>query len=1230
MQLKQKLTVCLFVITLASCVMAFIGISLLHKIDKYFYCYRNDTKVFVNELLTQTNSRNTNIKNINDKTYKEDLKLERHLLDVGKEYETIKKQGETVLLFSLLIALALSFTVVLYLINFISKNLSAFKNASLSIREGNLDIKLDEKTNDEFGALAVSFNSMVKDLKKSIENEKKIASLELQAAERAYFKNYVENLATPFYVIDIETYKIVMANKATHDFGDFNAGTTCHSLVFGKEEVCSNEDHTCLVKEIKRTGKPFSTTIVKDKSNEEKYYNACGYPVFNKKGKIIQIVVQLLDITEQVNKERKLDTIINTILTGLVVIDKETQKIVQVNSYAAKIFGKKEDEIVGNICHNFICPAQVNNCPIMDLGQEVDNSERVLLNSKGDKIPIIKSVSSCKISGKEYLIESFVDISEYKKAVTELKESESRLKTISDSAKDAILMMDSKGNISFWNPAATEILGYSYDEAIGKELHRLIAPERFYEKFKAAFPHFLKTGQRGAIGKTLELPALRKDGKEIPVELSLSAIKIKNEWQAVAILRDITERKEAEEKLLRSNQMLNFSFEASNTGPWWIDLRDDCEEIEFHTNDFTPTLFGLPTSPTKKIKTSIWRNLVTKTSEANKKYKTAIDKTIQDFYELISGKREYLNNVYPVLMSDGNIKWILSKASVAERKKDGAPALIIGTVSDVTEQIIIQEKFKEAKEAAEAASKAKSEFLSNMSHELRTPLNGVIGFADLLNHTELEPQQKQYLNNVTISANALLSLISDILDFSKIEAGKLDIEWIKTDIRAIAEEVIKVIRFNSDKKEIELLLDIQNDIPELILIDPLRIKQILINLLDNAVKFTEKGEVELKITFDKVDETVGEFGFFVRDTGIGIPENKKYKLFNSFSQVDGSTTRKFGGTGLGLAISYMLASKMGEPLKVISEVDKGSTFYFTVKTEYMKGSKYSTKELQYINKVLIVDDNRRNCTILEHIFKFSGIKSVSCESGETALKILDKSDDFDVVILDYQMPGMNGMQTAEKIRENEKYKNIRLILCSSCDTTEVLGYKEKSGIPFIIKPITSDRIYQAVAETAIKKGDLMEETAKDKKIIISDKSEKILVAEDVAINMLLTVKMLKKVLPNVEIVEAVNGIEAFNEAKKQDFDLILSDVQMPGMDGLEFTEKFRKYEAENKEGKHVPVIALTAAAFKSDLEKCQVAGMDDFITKPITFPVLKEKIEKFIFMDKDKNENSGILTWNTY
>lgn len=532
------------------------------------------------------------------------------------------------------------------------------------------------------------------------------------------------------------------------------------------------------------------------------------------------------------------------------------------------------------------------------------------------------------------------------------------------------------------------------------------------------------------------------------------------------------------------------------------------------------------------------------------------------------------------------------------------------------------EMAEEYAQKAFMASKAKSQFLANMSHEIRTPLNGVIGFSELLLTTELSEIQKEYAGNTISSAHSLLDIINDILDFSKIESGKLELDVIKTDIVEMIEQTENIIKFNTSKKGVEFLVEISPNVPRFVLIDNIRLKQVIINLLSNAVKFTIKGEVKLKVSFKKTSKFDGILYFEVDDTGIGISEKQKEKLFKAFSQADTSTTRKFGGTGLGLIISNNLVKMMGGIIEFDSKEGQGSKFYFSIKVEFEEREKFNRKDISNIKTILCIDDNQQNLLILKDILLSWHIEPTCVDNGAEALKLLQKGNRYDVIIVDYVMPDLNGLDVVKTIRQDLKLtqdKQPIILLYSSKDDKTIHAISAKLDISFIMtKPVKHTELYRyllkAVDRFYFQKKKSEEQKRKNLEIIHLDTPPKILIAEDNILNMKLITIIITRLIPNVIIFKAENGKIAYNLFNKNNIDMVFMDLTMPEMDGIRATELIRKQDTIHK----VPIIALTANVINEDRIRCLSAGMDDFLVKPINKQELVKIFNKYL--RKAKND----------
>ena len=536
----------------------------------------------------------------------------------------------------------------------------------------------------------------------------------------------------------------------------------------------------------------------------------------------------------------------------------------------------------------------------------------------------------------------------------------------------------------------------------------------------------------------------------------------------------------------------------------------------------------------------------------------------------------------------------------------------LGIAVDITERKKAERDLKEAKIQAEYASKAKSEFLANMSHEIRTPLNGVIGFTDLVLKTALNETQQQYVSIVNQSANSLLSIINDILDFSKIEAGKIELDISKCDIYEFSSQASDILSFQAQQKGLEMLLNVSPELPRFMWADIVRLKQILLNLLSNAVKFTEKGEIELEIKpIAHPSASITTIRFEVRDTGIGIRKNKQEKIFEAFLQEDISTTKKYGGTGLGLSISNKLLALMGSKLQLESSSGKGSSFFFDLVVKTEDGAPIEWGNMDLIRNVLIVDDNINNRTILKTMLQLKNIHFDEAANGIEALQFLMTKQAYDVILMDYHMPVMDGIETIRKIRENfselDKDPAIILLHSSADDEKLIRACEELHVSQRLLKPIKIQEMFHALSHLFIK--DETEHTLQVNKESRKIKGNiRILIAEDNPINMLLASTIIRKIAPAAQIVEVKNGREAVESCEQHLPDMIFMDIQMPIVNGYEATGRIRELSPHV----HIPIIALTAGNVKGERDKCIAAGMDDFVTKPFVESNLVAVFDKWL------------------
>ena len=788
-----------------------------------------------------------------------------------------------------------------------------------------------------------------------------------------------------------------------------------------------------------------------------------------------------------INSEKKYRTLFSEMLSGLslyrVIVNEGGQPVdyqfLDVNPAFEKLTGFKKEDIIGKNRRDLkidINDEWINIFNEVYLTGKPSHFEKYHASFNKYLDVIVYSPQS------GHLAVNFNDITESKEAEKALKESEEKFRSISIAAQDGIIIMDNRGNISYWNRAAEKIFGYKEEEIIGKNLHHTLAPEYYKKDFSEAIEKWKNTGLGNVIGKLVELKALRKDGKEIEIELSLSSVKLGDTWHAIGIVRDITEKTR------------------------------------------------------------------------------------------------------------------------------------------------VQKELKKARDEAEEASIAKSQFLANMSHEIRTPMNGIIGMTDLLLDTELTDTQREFALTIEKSADSLLNLINDILDFSKIESGKLELEILEFDLRAVVEDVVDLLALKASEKKLAFGYLIYSNVPEMLWGDPGRVRQILINLTGNAIKFTEKGEVLISIKLEEDNGPCVKIRFSISDTGIGIPEELIKNLFQSFSQVDSSITRKYGGTGLGLAISKYLSEMMDGEIGVESIPGKGSNFWFTAGFKKQSGERPPTIKIEDIKgtKILIVDDNKTNRFVLSQQLRLFECDCVEAEKGTIALKILNeavkKNNPFKIAIIDLQMPELDGIMLGKLIKKNQKIKETILIMLSSLGNTEdAISMKETGFSAYLTKPVKQSQLYRCLMEAMGRKSARNRFTTSTLTSVISDEIKqktRILLAEDNITNQKVALRILEKIGYRANTV--ATGKEVLEAIEKIPYDLILMDVQMPEMDGLTATSTIR--EKEKGMNKHIPIIAMTAHAMKGDRERCIAAGMDDYIQKPVQPKELIKIIEHFLYKEEKASD----------
>ncbi len=792
---------------------------------------------------------------------------------------------------------------------------------------------------------------------------------------------------------------------------------------------------------------------------------------------------------------------------------------------------------------------------------------------------------------------SHTDITERKEVEQQLREQVEFFERVAATSLDAMVTMDDMGRVVFWNDAAARIFGYAREEIVGRELHELVAPPEQRKRFEAAFGHFKETGEGGAIGHVLELSALRADGTRVPVELSLAAVRARGAWWGVALARDISDRKAQERSLRDAQRRAEAILGAVHAG---IVIVDPSSRRMTEVNDVAAELIGLPVSV---LKDAPCGNHICPPEDHECPWESAGDAII--------GRESVIRNAagdeIPVVKS------------VVPFLHEGR-RLVVESMVDIRPQKRIQGELREAVAAAEAATRAKSEFLANMSHEIRTPMNAIIGMTHLTMDSPLTVDQRENLEIVERSAESLLALINDILDFSKIDAGRLVIEDMDYDLRDLVEGAVDILAMRAEEKGIEIACLFGTEVPRAVRGDPNRLRQVLLNLLGNAVKFTEQGEVVLRVVADIPSRGKGRLHFAVNDTGIGIPSDKLSPIFESFAQADGSVSRRFGGTGLGLTISQRLVNLMGGIIGVESELGVGSTFSFDLPLVFAQHTS-SVLDLRPSNikgkRVLVCDDNETTRTVLDKMLAGWGCEATLVEGGEEALaqvrRAIDVKRPFDMLLLDQTMPGLAGKDTARRLSAEIGERRPSVLLLSSVASRLSSEELRAVGVEgYLTKPLKAKHVFEAMSEIMESGHDghpastLVTTVSLDARAL---DGVYVLLVEDQPFNQKVAAKFLQR--RGVRVAVADNGEEAVRAATSERYDAILMDVQMPVLDGLEASRRIRLWERAAADRGRVPIIAMTAHAMVGDRERCLDAGMDDYLTKPLRPESLFDALDRW-------------------
>ena len=1108
-----------------------------------------------------------------------------------------------------------------------------------------------------------------------------------------------QNMEDGLYLLD-GNFVIQQTNAAATSVFNLTGqleGHVCHQRIFGRDEPCE----FCPVVQTLNTRQTAETTYFDERT--QKHLLLRSTPLFDQHtGELTGVLESVRDVTDIVrltsavkSQESFITNILASISEGVFVID-PAYTIIKANP-AFEAMYSEHLPLVGKKCFVTSCRDSVcDECPAPTMfetgktamsvhykqpmeakpGMWLEHFAYPITAPSGEvvaSICIIRDITQRKAD--EEILEQYRSVLE--KLIDErtrrLEQSESKMQSVIGSGSVPIVFADTNGVISFANVAFQTLTGFPESELIGKRPWDTIYDERtetddwflqqraaFYAEEFDQFRHDITIRQKSGDIRWIDctVSAVRdSEGKRI---------------QIIFILLDITERYEMAQAIEEANERARIMLDATPLGCTFLDK--DRRMID--CNPAMLKLFGIPDK----------QECIGRFWELSPKYQPDGRLSSEKSAEKIAAAFKMGNQCFEWLHQRLDGIPIPCEVTLVRVQREN-DYIVAGYIRDLRESKKHESELEKAKNEAEEANKAKSEFLAHMSHEIRTPLNGVIGLSDLLAGTPLNAKQSEYVQLINSSGNTLLFLINDILDFSKIEAGRLEIASEPFDLSATVGSVIASLASRTNSKKLELVVSFGQYLPRIVEGDSGRIRQILLNLAGNAVKFTEQGGVWINVAMETVDETSVNIKFSVMDTGIGIPQDRINRLFEAFAQVDTSTARIYGGTGLGLAISLKLVQLMGGEIGVESELEKGSTFWFKIPFACEPSTLQCIREkkcfgtiekncpniegrrcVAFINReiaeeygikgrsVLVVVNNKIHCEALSTQLHSWGMEYVICDSGEEALRLSEEQwksqKPFDLFIIDYTLADGNGVDLVQKLFEWEEAKDdvlfaqiVLLFQLSEDDEHRVL---DKSRVESIDKPIFSAALFDAVVnrigdgekrknkdDSKVHQSGIFDtgipDDANDSAKPAKPKIHKIgpvkqplnsgtpsksslagqvhvLIVEDNRINQIVAKSLMAEAGFTCDI--ANNGLEACSAVRKNKYDVVLMDCQMPEMDGFEATDLIRKWEREHGK-KRLPIIALTANATKEDVQKCFGVGMDAYCSKPINSHLVVQQIERW-------------------
>ncbi len=1180
----------------------------------------------------------------------------------------------------------------------------------------------------------------------SSEHQRQLKLEQSEERHRAMFEN---NYSMQLLVAP-ESGMIIDANVAACNFYGFSR-EAMQQQKLSDLSLCSSQEISRMLQETRsHESPPLEFKQLKaDSSVVDVEIQASPIPV---RGNILlYLVVQ--DITakkraqsELLATQSKLQKIMDTVHVGIVIIDARTHIIREVNAEARRMIGLEEEEIVGKLCHNFICTALVGQCPISDLKKDVDNSERVLVTADGVVVPILKTVIKIKIAGIECLLESFVDITAQKRFEQDIIRSNEKMALAASAARFGVFDYDLINRVIDIDSSISGIYGIAEDKHYTpEELEKYIHPDD-YSSVMENVSRALESEQLF----TTEHRIIKDDGEERVIRLEAEILRDEagKAVRLIGVNYDTTEQRRNERalkeqeknfrsfvetiddmifiadtggKILYTNTTLGrkLGYNLAQLGElevlnlYYSGLQEEVEDsfrqmiegkgsvclvpMQTATGQFIPIesrvwqgqwngadcIFGLGKDLSQQQEALQRFNKLFESNpalmaicsypdrcftEVNNAFLTSIGYTREEILGKTFGKlgifedkeqqeviiQELLvyhkvsNTEVKLCCKDGSrVDGIFSGEVIENQGKKYCLLVLVDiTKRKRTELELLRsnqeleaatERARLLAEEAEKANQAKSEFLANMSHEIRTPMNGVIGMIELLQGTKLDSEQMQFANTIRASAESLLTLINDILDYSKIEANRLELEQVSFDLQELLDNFAAAMSVQAFAKNLEFVCGIYPEVPVKLSGDPGRLKQVLINLAGNAIKFTEAGSVEVFVQARKVTAQSVTLDFRVSDTGIGIAPDQQEALFAKFSQVDNSITRKYGGTGLGLAISKELVELMGGTIGVTSVVGESTEFYFDVTLQRDKAADTAAEEEVSFagKKALLIAANDGFRDYLQLRLESWQLSTFTAESGVKGLELLyaeaERGRSFDLLLLDLALPVMSGQTLLQNIKNEAQFNEIPLLLFTTPNVAEAEGLESITGrVECLRKPPRLSRLKQTLVSLSGAGEGLVERTGETEpsgvlEPVVLATSARLLLVEDNITNQQVACGMLKRFGLEVDI--AGNGQVALQKLAQTRYDLVFMDIQMPLMDGYTAATQIRSGTLEGVDANTV-IIAMTANAMSSDRERCLQVGMNDYISKPITSSSLAKLIAEYLPTTVAAQESGAVAATN--